>query len=546
MTRLKILITLCLWLCIDSNVCAQFIIDGRHAPYDSITHTWLATVPQAKFNKNQQFEVTLEEGWKQAVVDSHYHATVTDTLNHTIEGDIQFTFLPVVQLMGTFGNDYAPGLFIFSHPDSVSTDTLTANIKWRGGITNSADKHKRNYKVKFTEDHQLLGLRNDNNWMLDAGQADVFRLRNRIAMDLWNDIATSPYYADKKAKARNGVRGGVVEVFLNNEYRGIYNLSEMIDRKQTKIKKVDEETGQIRGCLYKGVNWDGTQMFDSLTLYDNHSETFRGFEVKYPDLNDCDTTDWQPLAEATNFAKGSSNEEFNLHVEEYFDVPPLIDYSIFSTVTNAVDNSGKNMYWAVYDKTIDKRLTPMAWDLDATFGQRWGGVLDGTTEEGLASPYYKTDVDVMVFFRFYRDNFMQFNNRLNERYNELRQDGGVLSTDSLINRVTRYYQDITNSGAALRETKKWSGDSDLKGEAINFAEEYEYICNWITIHMQMIDEKGLPIYYDKEFFDLLNVPSLKADIANNDTYTLSGQRLTKSQSLKPGIYIRQGKKFIIR
>ena len=198
MTRLKILITLCLWLCIDSNVCAQFIIDGRHAPYDSITHTWLATVPQAKFNKNQQYEVTLEEGWKQAVVDSHHHATATDTLNRTIEGDIQFTFLPVVQLMGTFGNDYAPGLFIFSHPDSVSTDTLTANIKWRGGTTNIADKHKRNYKVKFTEDHQLLGLRNDNNWMLDAGQADVFRLRNRIAMDLWNDMATPPYYADKK------------------------------------------------------------------------------------------------------------------------------------------------------------------------------------------------------------------------------------------------------------------------------------------------------------------------------------------------------------
>jgi hypothetical protein len=268
--------------------------------------------------------------------------------------------------------------------------------------------------------------------------------------------------------------------------------------------------------------------------------------VKYPDLNDCDTTDWQPLAEANNFAKGSSNEEFNLHVEEYFDVPLLVDYSIFTSVTNAVDNSGKNMYWAVYDKTIDKRLTPMAWDLDATFGQRWGGMLDGTTEEGLASPYYKTDVDVMVFFRFYRDNFMQFNNRLNERYNELRQDCGVLSTDSLINRVTRYYQDITNSGAALRETEKWSGDSDLKGEAINFAEEYEYICNWITIHMQMIDEKGLPIYYDKEFFDLLNVPSLKADIATNDTYTLSGQRLARSQSLRPGIYIRQGKKFIVR
>lgn len=560
----RILLFLGLWLSTDYSVRAQFIIDGRHAPYDSITHTWLATVPQSFFNKDQQLEVTLDNGWKMAVINeteagglvafealsekSRYHATATDTLNRTMEGDIMFTFLPVVQLMGTFSTDYNPGQFIFSHPDSTATDTLTANIKWRGGTTNKPNKHKRNYKVKFSEDHQLLGLRNDNNWILDAGQADVFRLRNRIAMDLWNDMASPPYYADKKPEARNGVSGGVVEVFLNNEYRGIYNLSENLDRKQTKIKKVDEETGEIRGCLYKGFNWQRTQGFDSLNVYDNHSETLLGFEVKYPDLNDCDTTDWKPLADAVNFAIGSSDEEFLQHVEDYFDLPPMVDYSILVSVTNAVDNSGKNMYWAVYDKNKSNRLTPSAWDLDATFGQRWGGMMDGSTEEGLASPYYKTDVDVMAFFRLYKHNILEFNDRLNQRYTELRQNGGVLSTDSLIKRFTHYYNDITNSGAAQRETDKWSGDSDLSGEVINFEEEYEYICNWITLHMQMIDENMFPLYYNKEFFEMMSIDapivSQPSHLSKN-TFTLSGQRINqRTQHLAPGIYIINGKKYI--
>lgn len=561
----RFILLLGVWLCMDVSVCAQFIIDGRHVPYDSITHTWLASVPQSCFNKDQQLEVTLEKGWQQAVIDekevdglvtfdalsekSRYHATATDTLNRTIEGDIQFTFLPVVQLMGSFGNDYTSGLFICSHPDSISTDTLAANIKWRGGSTNTADKHKRNYKIKFNEDHQLLGLRNDNNWILDAGQADVFRLRNRIAMDLWNDMATPPYYADKKPEARNGVRGGVVEVFLNNEYRGIYNLSENLDRKQTKIKKVDDETGEIRGCLYKGVSWQSTQGFDSLTIYDNYSGTLHGFEVKYPDLNDCDTTDWQPLVQAFNFAKGSSDEEFMQHVEDYFDLPPMVDYSIFVSVTNAVDNSGKNMYWAVYDKNKGNRLTLSPWDLDATFGQRWGDMMDGSTEEELASPYYKTDVDVMAFFRLYKHNIFEFNDRLNQRYTELRQNGGVLSTDSLIKRFTQYYNDITNSGAAQRETDKWSGDSDLNGETINFEAEYEYICNWITAHMQMIDDNLFPVYYNKEFFELMSIDapiaSQPSHLSYYNTFTLSGQRIKpRTQHLAPGIYIINGKKYI--
>ena len=548
-----------LLLAICSMAPAQLVIDGRVAMFDEQTNMLLATVSEECFNNTVTLSVRSGKDWNSCTIDgksigdsltfnnitaeSTFIVNYFDSNGKKNSATLKFTFLPLLQLQGTFGYDYEEGTLLLSSPDAPQTDTLEATVKWRGGTTNAENKHKRNYKIKLKKNKSLLDMRNDDSWILDAGQADVFRLRNRIAMDLWNDIATPPYYIDKEPAARNGVSGKVVEVFLNNEYRGIYNFSENLDRKQMRLKKVQD--GEVRGCLYKGKSWQRTQMFNVFDTYNNHSETLEGFEVKYPDLSDNDTTDWHPFIEASNFALQSNEIDFQEHITDYFDVGPMIDYSLFVSVTNAVDNSGKNMFWAIYDKTEDKRLTLAPWDLDATFGQRWGDLLSGGTNS-LSSPTYFTDVDVNVFYKFYLYNSLQFNERLNQRYKELRQEGNPFSTDSLISRVSYYYSLIKNSGAAERETRRWSGDSDLRGEEIDFLQEYNYICKWINIHMLIIDKRGFPVYYTKDYFDQLEVSQPTIHRQANAIYSLSGQQRQKNSHLKPGIYIKNGKKIIIR
>ena len=544
---------------------AQLVINNHAVHFDSHTNTWLATIPETLFGKDCQLTISLQDGWKDLTIDnelvdnqytfkqiaaeSAYQTSITDTDGNTITGIIQFTFLPIIHLNGEFGYDYQQGTVTIAIPDEQGDDyILPGRIKWRGGITNSDDKHKRNYNIKFDKDIKLLDMREDNNWMLDAGQPDVFRMRNRIAMDLWNDMAHKPYYADKEPKARNGVSGRMVEVFLNDEYRGIYNFSEKMDRKQLKLKKVDK-AGEIHGLLYKGKSFNNTSMNDSIYSYNNYSDTLLGYEVKYPEPGeDCDSTDWKPLVDANNIILilCYDNEEFEKQIEEWLDVPVMIDYSVFLSSVNALDNSGKNMFWAIYDKATTKRMTIAPWDLDCTFGQRWGGTLVNT-ENDLTSPDYLTDVVIAGFFNFNRTNALNFNDRLNERYQELRQEGNVLSTDSLIKRITKYYLAIKNSGAAQRETDKWSGDSDIKGETIDFDKEYEYICDWITRHMEVIDQKGFPVYYDKEYMDKIfgGINNLNNNSkSDHHIYTLSGQRINSNKQLKHGIYIINKKKVI--
>ncbi len=549
-----------LLLLLPAAVRPQVSIGGHRAPFDSLTRMWLATVPEQVFGQDSTLDITLAPTYTMMTIgqdtitpaatghhrflnicaDSTYSATLTDSQGNTVSGHVAFTFLPVVMLEGNFGNDYSDGTLLVANPGQTSDDTFHAKVKWRGGTTNSESKHKRNYKVKLDNDVSLLGLRSENNWMLDAGQPDVFRMRNRIAMDLWNDMARQPYYHEQEKKARNGVSGHMVELFLGQEYRGLYNLSEFIDRKQMKLRKVDSTTGQVHGCLYKGSTWDHTQMFELLTDYDNTQETLWGYEVKYPDLADCDSTDWAPLIVANNYAINCSDVDFEEHIGEYFDIPVLLDYSLFLGIVNGVDNSGKNMYWAIYDKEAGQRLTPAPWDLDATFGQRWGGLLVDDDEKH-ASPSYMTDVDVMVFYRFYMTNARRFNDLLNQRYQELSQPGGVLTTDSLISRVTHYYLLVTNSGAARREEAKWSGDSDVWGDVIDFDSEYAYICDWITRHMDIVNNTTFPLYYNQSYFDLLGIaPAVAGSHAQGrPVYDLLGRRVAIQRG---SVYIHGGKK----
>ena len=431
--------------------------------------------------------------------------------------------LPQVYLNGNFGYDYKEGEIYIVDSDTIK---LKANIKWRGGSTNSDGKHKRNYKIKLYGDVSLLGLREDNNWILDAGQADLFRLRNRIATDLWNDFAEKPYYAYKESGVLSGTKGRVVEVYLNNDYIGIYCLTEVIDRKQLKLKKYHDNI--INGQLWKSEGYGCALMWD-IVPYNNMSDRWDVFEVKYPDLNDLNTTDYSTLYNAVNFVVNSSDEEFMDKVDEYFDMPVLIDYYIILQTMNAYDNIGKNIYWATYDKNEDKKLTLAVWDLDATVGQKW-------TDKfipGSSSPEYDININMKLYVRLRQLNANNFNKKVSERYFQLRNN--YLSTESLINRYIYYYDLIKGSGATQREEDKWSKDTDIDGEELNFDSEINYIIDWLTKHMSYLDKKMSSISNDIKI------------VLNNQTdcyYNLYGQRILKKLSNK-GLYIKDGKKYII-
>ena len=95
------------------------------------------------------------------------------------------------------------------------------------------------------------------------------------------------------------------------------------------------------------------------------------------------------------------------------------------------------------------------------------------------------------------------------------------------------------SGAAEREAEKWSMDSDILGEIIDFDSEIEYIKNWITHRIIYLDNMfSYPLYSS-----IMDTPVEQNN--NINIYNLQGQKMPINQKLSKGIYIYQNKKYII-
>ena len=368
------------------------------------------------------------------------------------------------------------------------SEMMTARIKWRGATSNTPEKHKRNYSIKFVDENgekqnrKLLGLRRDNHWILDAGQLDMARVRNRVATELWLDMAHEPYYYDQAPDALSGVRGEVVELFLGNEYRGIYSLTEAMDRKQLQLVQHDTINNVFHGGLWKTDSFTDETGFKWADEFNDSLPEYYGFVTKYPELDEVFPTSYQVLYDAVyEMMWSESFEYFNRKVDQHFDVPVVIDYTIFYLTLCANDNSTKNIYWLCYDRAQDSRLSIAVWDLDATVGQSWSPM--NWRPPNVAYDYFKQPFTWPFKMMFH--NRCKYRQQYLDRYDELRATW--LSAESLINRYSTAIDRLIDCGAAAREEQRWNGDSDLYGHPLNFAEEKQYIAEWFTNRLPLLD-----------------------------------------------------------
>ena len=487
-------------------------IGGHRTPMDTLNSFWLCCIPQSLFGNDYTAQVTFGDEISELTIDSTAVASGEEFTFEGIEGGkqyivtaqmgdslytgyITFTWLPIVEIFDTtaISKVYSYATIYVNEPDSALAMPMSAKIKTRGIATNQGGKHKRNYRIKFINDEdstkmnrRFFGLRNDNSWILDAGQMDFLRVRNRVSTDLWLDMARRPWYSDTLPNARNGSRGEMVEVMLNGEYRGIYNMCEPIDRKQLKLKRYDTENEEFHGMLWATYTRTRTVMMSEPARLYTWKTTWDGFEAKYPDYDEIGALNWDVLANAVYFVNREDNapskKVFYDSIGYYFDIPVMQDYFIFIVALQALDNDCKNVYYACRDIAEHPRLTMVPWDLDICLGANFSPSVNYPDmikpERGTEWIAHVPMVDMW--------NNREYHEAVNERYKELRKTW--LNTDSLVNRYRSAIDELENSGAAGREENRWSRDYDLNRHVLDLSEEMDYVENWIRRHMEYIDE----------------------------------------------------------
>ena len=183
-------------------------------------------------------------------------------------------------------------------------------------------------------------------------------------------------------------------------------------------------------------------------------------------------------------------------------------------------------------------LTLIPWDLDCTIGRYYlpGGIDPRYLAPATHDDHYWGN---KLFYRLDSCATGDFHKQVVARYEELRKT--YFSLENLTNHYIKLMDMLAKSGAYGRETERWSGDSDLFGQPLDFAAEKEFIKNWLKVRLETFDTYGLP--YKQGEAGIHNVYNDKA--AGSDIiFNIWGQGL--SSIAIPGVYIVNGKKVILK
>lgn len=360
---------------------------------------------------------------------------------------------------------------------------------------------------------------------------DRLRMRNRLCFDVWNEMSQLPY--DTKYDRRNGTKGRFVEVFVNKEYRGIYCMSDKIDRKLLGLKKLQKNGSEntVRGVLYKGVKWGAAY---TLAEYDEErvdTTLWNSWELKLPE--DYPSLEaWKPLIDLIDFNSGDTRDFVgNYHSHYYID--NLIDYMIFCYAFNMLDMPYKNTYLSVVDINKDKKFVLTPWDLDGSLGQDWNGYYidedrfyfnvfpDDSQKFGYINKFIKLQPYTILFY----NNIEGFQELMIKKFRNLYNT--LLSPDSIEKRIRQIAESYKLSGAWEREFRKWGkGPFQLLNQ--NMESDILYAIDWYKLNMSRNVE------WMNQTTKVVSHPSL--ELSEGIEYTLMGVK--NSNTKRHGFFIK--------
>lgn len=303
---------------------------------------------------------------------------------------------------------------------------------------------------------------------------------------------------DLNEKARCYPDGFPCAIYLNGNFYGLYSWQLKKNKDNMNMKKSAEAHIHLDGTLndnnlWRGdVRWTAFEVRNPKTLYTMTGEKYDGDHPQElidetSSYYDLETDDEKVKANKQMTAKvkqyiltlsnyfgqlkalednGANQNTIKNQLEEYFDVPGLIDYICFHYAINNFDGFAKNWQWFTYDG-IKWFVAP--YDLDCTFGNFWTGDFTLPAEFNQASSAYTyKDLELTGPIYWIR---MYYWAEIKERYKELR-DNGILSPENIKSVMENWYYRFGHSNYS-QEWTKWPNSKCIS----------ETICNenWTTI-----------------------------------------------------------------
>ena len=276
--------------------------------------------------------------------------------------DFTHTGLPVV-VINTPGNqaitskeEYIGNTLIsVFRPDVPDEFSAVTNIKGRGNYTWQA--LKKPYAVKFDKKKSLVSLPEDKSWILLANYYDPTLLRNDVALFLGDAFSTldwTPHFTD-------------VDLVLNGEYRGIYQLGEKIKIGKKRVNVGDD--GFLVEIDMKSYNFkEGTFDDDARCFFIPHilcPINVKDPDVEYDDANFNYIRDKLTKIDAVLFSDNYQDPQTGW--QQYMDMDSFVDWYIINELAKNVDSAFLTSCFMHLKRDGKLKMGPI-WDFDLGFG----------------------------------------------------------------------------------------------------------------------------------------------------------------------------------
>ena len=326
----------------------------------------------------------------------------------------------------------------------------SAKFKTRGIA--SLNFEKKSYTIQFIDSkngkekivNDFLGLERNNKFALNSLYEDESKIRDILSLNTWENISKNN---------SNKIKMEYVEVFINNEYYGLYGFSEIINEHKLKVENSNSIIYKINDDIVPSLD-----IFDTKNkkIYTKENTNTNIMEIVYP--NNTYYGIWEPLSNLTEIIYYYNDNKFENNILKYIDIDNIVDYFILQELTYDVDGIWKNGVFTYSQNT--KKLIRTPWDLDFTFGKHWDEnnklIFSKNDMEFSKKLLFKNGNNQQKTYleqRLWQNNVGNFRQKVAKRWKELRS--GFLETESFVNYANSLYDEVTESGAREREHERW-------------------------------------------------------------------------------------------
>lgn len=363
--------------------------------------------------------------------------------------------------------------------DQNDTNLLNYNgrikIEIRGSSSQSSPKKAyglTTYKNDnlTTNNVSILGMPNENDWILYAIVFDPSLIRSYLSYDLARSMGN---YAP---------RAVYCEVIINGDYKGLYVFLEKIkiDSERvniTKMKTTDISLPDLSGgYLTKADKTTGGDPVAWTMASYNGTTSYIHENPKPTEITSQQNN--YIFAQFNNLqtAASTGNASITNGYPSIIDVPSFIDFMIMSEISSNADSYQFSTYF--HKERNGKLRAGPIWDFDLTYGNDlffWG--------------YNRSHYDIWQFdngdntgSKFWKDLFNNatFRCYLSRRWNEVTVPGGPLNYSVISAKIDQIVARI--SEAQYREYTRW-------GTSGTFTSEISQMKNWLKSRISWMNSR---------------------------------------------------------